>query len=83
MADKIFKLAQEQPGYLGAESTRDDAGLGITVSYWADEASIHAWKNLSEHLVAQSLGIERWYQHYTLRVAKVERSYSGPQGRSV
>ena len=27
------------------------------------------------------LGIERWYEHYELRVAKVERAYSGPEGR--
>jgi hypothetical protein len=24
------------------------------------------------------MGIERWYEHYELRVARVERSYSGP-----
>jgi hypothetical protein len=31
--------------------------------------------------VAQRLGKERWYSHYELRVAKVERAYSGPEGR--
>ncbi|WP_432450068.1 antibiotic biosynthesis monooxygenase family protein [Aliiroseovarius marinus] len=83
MADKIFELAQTQPGYLGAESTRDAGGLGITVSYWADEASIRAWKAKADHLGAQKLGQQRWYQHYTLRVARVERSYDGPEGRSL
>ncbi len=83
MADRIFALAQAQPGYLGAETTRDASGLGITVSYWSDEASILAWKQVSEHLIAQKMGIERWYAHYALRVAKVERAYSGPQERSV
>ncbi|MCK0138729.1 antibiotic biosynthesis monooxygenase [Aliiroseovarius sp. F47248L] len=83
MADKIFELAQTQQGYLGAETTRDATGLGITVSYWADEAAIQAWKQVSEHLIAQKLGIKGWYERYNLRVAKVERAYSGPQGRSV
>ncbi|WP_371171106.1 antibiotic biosynthesis monooxygenase family protein [Aliiroseovarius sp. 2305UL8-7] len=83
MADKVFELAQSQPGYLGAESTRDTSGLGITVSYWADEAAIQSWKAVSEHLIAQKMGIERWYAHYHLRVAKIERSYSGPIGRAV
>jgi hypothetical protein len=27
------------------------------------------------------LGKERWYSHYELRIAKVERAYAGPQGR--
>lgn len=83
MADQIFTLAQAQPGYLGAETTRDATGFGITVSYWADEDAILAWKHVSDHLIAQNMGIERWYARYSLRVAKVERAYAGPTGRSV
>jgi heme-degrading monooxygenase HmoA len=83
MADAMYALALEQPGCLGAESARDADRLGITVSYWRDEESIAAWKGLARHLVAQKMGIERWYTHYELRVAKVERAYSGPEGRSV
>ena len=81
MADEMDRLARAQPGCLGAESARGEDGLGITVSYWRDEASIAAWKGEARHLVAQRLGKERWYSHYALRVAKVERAYSGPQGR--
>jgi heme-degrading monooxygenase HmoA len=40
MAERMAALAAEQPGYLGVESARD--GLGITVSYWRDLASIRA-----------------------------------------
>jgi len=83
MGEKMFELALTQPGCLGVESTRDNAGVGITVSYWADEASISAWKAQSEHLAAQQAGIDRWYEHYELRVAKVERAYSGPEGRKL
>ncbi|MCI2398354.1 antibiotic biosynthesis monooxygenase [Aliiroseovarius subalbicans] len=81
MADRMVALAQTQPGYLGIESTRDDAGLGITVSYWVDEAALIGWKDVSSHLLAQKMGKTRWYEHYTLRVAKVERAYDGPEGR--
>lgn len=81
MAEKMVRMALAQPGCLGAESARDAEGFGITVSYWADEASLIAWKQVAEHLVAQRLGRERWYAHYELRVARVERAYSGPEGR--
>lgn len=81
MGDRMFEMALEQPGCFGAESTRDASGLGITVSYWKDEASIAAWKANARHLVAQTMGIERWYSHYELRVARIERAYSGPEGR--
>jgi len=81
MAEKMSALALEQPGCLGAESARGESGLGITVAYFADEASIHAWKQHAQHLDAQRRGKESWYSHYQVRVARVERDYSGPDGR--
>ena len=75
MAARMMELAAEQAGFLGAESSRDTDGFGITVSYWADLASIHSWKQHSEHLVAQRLGKEKWYKNFALRIAKVEHSY--------
>ncbi len=81
MANALAKLAEHQPGYLGIETSRGNDRLGITVSYWQDESSILAWKGEMKHLLAQRARIERWYDYYSLRVAKVERSYDGPHGR--
>lgn len=75
MADRMVELARQQPGFLGVESARGADGFGITVSYWATEADIAAWKQQTEHLMAQTLGRERWYAQYSLRVARVERAY--------
>lgn len=75
MADRMLELAGQQPGYLGAESVRDAQGFGITVSYWSSEAAIRDWKQHAEHQVAQAQGHARWYQHFELRIAKVERAY--------
>lgn len=83
MGEAMFNLASDHSGCFGAESTRDATGLGITISYWKDEASIADWKANAKHLVAQKMGIETWYTHYELRVARVERAYSGPQNRKV
>lgn len=83
MGEKMFELACQQPGCFGAETARDDSRFGIIVSYWDSEESIAAWKRHAKHMVAQNVGIERWYTHYELRIAKIERSYSGPVGRSV
>lgn len=80
MAARMGDMALASPGCLGMESTRNEGGFGITVSYWRDEASILAWKADAQHLVAQQLGQDRWYTHYSLRVARVERHYSGPEG---
>ncbi|RYF82016.1 MAG: antibiotic biosynthesis monooxygenase [Comamonadaceae bacterium] len=77
MAERMAELAAQQPGYLGAESAREPGadGLGITVSYWRDLASIRAWKAHSEHGVAQQTGQSTWYRDYRVRIARVERDY--------
>ena len=80
-ASHMEQLAATMPGYLGIESACGADGFGITVSYWRDEVSIANWKAQTEHLAAQQRGKREWYQHYELRVAKVEKAYSGPQGR--
>lgn len=73
MSDKMEELVQQQEGYLGQEFARNE--LGITVSYWKDLESIRKWKNHVDHLMAQKLGMEKWYDWYKLRVCKVEREY--------
>ncbi len=75
MAEAMVALAARQAGYLGAESARGADGLGITVSYWTDEAAIAAWRAELRHQAARDTGRLRWYRHYELRVARVERAY--------
>jgi heme-degrading monooxygenase HmoA len=73
VSEKMVELASKQPGFLGMESARED--VGITVSYWEDLESIKMWKRNLEHLAAQKLGKEVWYQSYKTRIARVERDY--------
>ena len=75
-ADRMMELAAAQPGYLGVESARDAGGLGITVSYWATQEDITAWRGHAEHTLARERGRADWYAHYELRIARVERAYS-------
>jgi heme-degrading monooxygenase HmoA len=74
-AQHMVELAAQQPGFLGVESTRGEDGFGITVSYWESEAAIVAWRQHAEHAVTRAYGRTHWYQHYELRVARVERAY--------
>ena len=74
-ADRMIELAAQQDGYLGVESVRDKHRVGITVSYWRDLDSIERWHKVAEHRDAQSMGRTRWYDHFAVRIARVERSY--------
>ena len=73
VANRMVELAEQQRGYLGAESARED--LGITVSYWSDLDAIRNWKANSEHLEAQKTGRKLWYESFKVRISKVERDY--------
>lgn len=74
MAHRMFRLAAEQPGFLGVDTARED--VGITVSYWVDDAAAAAWKQVAEHLAAQERGIADWYAEYVVRIATVTREYA-------
>ena len=76
-ADRMVLLARRQPGFLGVESVRGDDGIGITVSYWVDRDAIANWRQQAEHLAAQALGRQEFYNWYRVRVAEVvaERTF--------
>ena len=74
--DRMVALAQQQPGFLGLESVRGDDGIGITVSYWTDRDAIAGWRQNDDHLTAQALGRQEFYDWYRVRIAKVEREHA-------
>lgn len=80
-AGALVQRIRELPGFLGVEAVSDPTGFEMVVAYFADEASVRAWKADEKHLQAQRRGKDLWYSHYRVRVGRVERSYSGPEGR--
>ena len=68
-------LAAQQEGYIAMDSVRGSDGLGITVSYWTNEASAKAWRDHPEHTAIKNAGLDIWYNDYSLHVAEVTRSY--------
>lgn len=79
-AEAMDALAARQPGYLGVDSARGPDGVGITVSYWADQAAALAWRDHPEHAAIRERGRARWYGAYRVDVARVERSYRWSRG---
>jgi len=75
MSARMQELARQQPGFLDIESFRSPDGKGVTISYWEDLPAIQDWKQNPEHLTAQRLGKQHWYQDYTVEVAKIESAY--------
>lgn len=79
-AARMAELAAIQPGYRGADDARGEDRIGITVSYWADEASAIAWRRHPEHAATREAGRGKWYRWYRLHVAEIGRSYGWDRG---
>ena len=47
----------------------------LSLSFWLDERSVAAWRNLEVHRSAQAMGRGGIFQDYRLRVAEVARDY--------
>jgi heme-degrading monooxygenase HmoA len=77
MATAMERLAREQPGFIDFEHARET--MAITVSYWESLEAIANWKSNLDHLSAQKLGKDQWYQWYRVRICRVERDYEFPR----
>jgi len=73
MALKMEELARQQPGFVDFEHAREE--LAITISYWRTLEDISNWKANLDHLEAQKLGKQQWYEWYKVRICKVKREY--------
>ena len=48
----------------------------VTLSYWQSLDDIQNWRNDAEHLMAQQLGLSKWYQSIEIEICQIQKSYS-------
>ncbi len=82
-AGVMSNLAAQQSGYLGQDSSRSEDGLGITVSYWETDEAAKAWRDHPVHSAIREQGRGKWYESYTLHVARIERGYDWQKTENV
>ena len=75
MNERVFELVNRREGFLGSESFRNKDGFGVTNAYFKSREAILSWKKQQDHVQAQKLGREKWYDHYKVRICKVEHDY--------
>jgi len=68
----VPRLAKGQPGYLGVETSTNENGQEITVSFWRDLASIEAWEKVVSRSEAQAPGQTGWFGRYDIRVCHIQ-----------
>jgi heme-degrading monooxygenase HmoA len=73
-ATEIEGLARQMPGFVDVKSFVADDGERVTISTFADEDSVKAWRDHAEHRVAQQEGRSTFYAEYTIQVAETRRA---------
>lgn len=73
-AEKMMQAVQSAPGFIAVYSAREEAGIGITNSYWRSLEAIADWKADSTHQKIQNKGKTHWYDWYQLQVCEIIRS---------
>jgi heme-degrading monooxygenase HmoA len=68
---------EKMPGFISIErfGSLTTPGKLLSLSFWQDEGSVQAWRNLEAHRAIQGAGRERIFADYRLRVATVLRDY--------
>jgi heme-degrading monooxygenase HmoA len=75
MVVQMREKAMSQYGCTELVSTTEGE-LEITISYWDSLEQIQAWKQDSDHQLAQQLGRSSWYKSYQVQVVDILRDYS-------
>lgn len=58
-SDAMMSLAPKQSGFLGLETTCDDQGRWISISYWQDRESFTAWRKIgADHIASAFHGMD-------------------------
>ena len=82
MAADLAPLLKDVEGFISIERFQSltNEGKLLSLSFWRDEASLEAWRNVEKHRQAQAAGREQLFANYRLRIASVVRDY-GMQDR--
>lgn len=73
-AEEIEALARAMPGFVDVKSFVADDGERVTISTFADQASVRAWAEQADHRLAQAEGRSIFYREYTIQVCETVRA---------
>lgn len=80
--NKLEEIAENLPGFIRQDSSRDEGGYGISISYWEDEESAKQFKQVPVHLEAQQRGKTHYYEWYDVKICQVQRQYQSKKGNT-
>lgn len=76
-AARLKEQLVQMDGFVSIERFQSltDPDKVLSLSFWRDEASLVAWRNLEAHRAAQAAGRSSMFADYRIRIVSVVRDY--------
>lgn len=78
IAGELRSMTENFDGFISIERFQSlaDENKVVSISFWRDDKAIQAWRNVTEHRIAQRKGRTSLFNSYRIRVAEVIRDYT-------
>jgi heme-degrading monooxygenase HmoA len=70
---KLFEIVAAMPGFRGIRSYAAEDGERLSLIEFDSLESLAAWRDQTEHRVAQELGKQKYYSEYHLQICELVR----------
>ena len=74
LADEMGKIARSMPGFISWKIYYSEDGERVSNHEWESTERLKAWKEHPEHLKAQALGRQDFYQEFTIYACENPRT---------
>jgi heme-degrading monooxygenase HmoA len=73
LADRMAEIARSLPGFISWKGYHAEDGERVSIHEWETPEQLRAWREHPEHVKAQALGRQKFYEEYTLYVSDSPR----------
>jgi heme-degrading monooxygenase HmoA len=70
---KLFEIVSAMPGFRGIRSYASEDGEQLSLIEFDSPESLAAWRDQTDHRIAQELGKQRYYSEYHLQICELVR----------
>jgi heme-degrading monooxygenase HmoA len=75
LGERMYALATSMPGFISYKDFTAADGETVSIVEFESAETLAAWKNHPEHLIAQRLGREQFFEEYRIQVCTPVREY--------
>lgn len=73
--ERMDEIVRQMPGFISVKAYTAEDGDRVVIARFESEAALDAWRSHPEHLEAQRMGREAYYDSYWVQACETLRDY--------